>query len=183
MGKEWDTFKPDVLAKNVASSSRKKFHERSKNKRRTGSPAMESARYDHTNSGAKKFREWFTGISVEMLRVLKPGAFAFVCIGARQDSVSAVITAMTEAGFKTDFTSLFWTYASGFPKASNIGKVVDKRNGQANVASRFTEWMRTTGLSASQLNKATGTFMGSHYLTNGSQPALPTPSLRQSLHG
>lgn len=132
MGKEWDTFKPDSLLAGIERSSRKSTAKNHENLsvREKGSAAMESARYDHSNQGAKKFREWFTPISSEMLRVLKPGAFAFVCIGARQDSVSAVITAMTEAGFKTDFTSLFWTYASGFPKAMNIGKMVDKRNGR-----------------------------------------------------
>lgn len=124
MGKEWDTFKPDVVAKGIKTSSRKTTALKKSNPsaRGKGSGAMESARYDHSNTGAKKFREWFTEISVELLRVLKPGAFAFVCIGARQDSVSVVITAMTEAGFKTDFTSLFWTYANGFPKAMNVGK-------------------------------------------------------------
>ena len=37
--------------------------------------------------------------------------------------------ALSEAGFETGFTSLYWTYASGFPKAHNIGKTVDKRAG------------------------------------------------------
>jgi DNA modification methylase len=128
MGKEWDTFKPDKLAQGVVRSSRKNETLKVAESRDTGSAAMEAARYDHSPTGAVKFREWFTNISFEMLRVLKPGGFAFVCIGSRQDSVSAAITAMTEAGFKTDFTSLFWAYASGFPKAMNIGKMVDKRN-------------------------------------------------------
>lgn len=130
MGKEWDTFKPEVLRRGVEASSRKSTAVDPSNLsiRERGSAAMESARYDHTPSGARKFREWFTGISVEMLRVMKPGAFAFVCIGARQDSVSATITAMTEAGFKTDFTSIFWTYASGFPKAASTSKTLGKRN-------------------------------------------------------
>lgn len=130
MGKEWDTFKPDVIQKGKVGSMRKdralaKKAETARNRERgridTGG-AMEAARYDHTPRGGAKFREWFTGVSREMLRVLKPGAFAFVCIGARQDSVAAAITAMTEAGFKTDFTSIFWTYASGFPKAANLQK-------------------------------------------------------------
>lgn len=130
MGKEWDTFKPEVIKKGVERSSRKDATLKHTETRDKGSAAMESARYDHTPAGARKFREWFTEISIEMLRVLKPGAFAFVCIGARQDSVAALITAMTEAGFKTDFTSLFWTYASGFPKASNVGKRTGKKEMQ-----------------------------------------------------
>lgn len=65
----------------------------------------------------------------ECLRVLKPGAFAFVMSAPRQDVLSQMIVRIGEAGFDTDFTSIYWTYASGFPKAANIGKMVDKRNG------------------------------------------------------
>ena len=65
----------------------------------------------------------------ECLRVLKPGGFAFVMSAPRQDVLSQMIVRIGEAGFDTDFTSIYWTYASGFPKAMNIGKMVDKRNG------------------------------------------------------
>lgn len=65
----------------------------------------------------------------ECLRVLKPGAFAFVMSAPRQDVLSQMIVRVTEAGFDTNYTSLYWTYASGFPKAMNIGKAVDKRLG------------------------------------------------------
>jgi site-specific DNA-methyltransferase (adenine-specific) len=44
---------------------------------------------------------------------------------------------------------------------------------------KFTAYMRTTGLTAKQLNEATDTYMGSHYLTSKSQPAIPTPELWQ----
>jgi len=65
----------------------------------------------------------------ECLRVLKPGAFAFIMCAPRQDVLSRQIINLEEAGFITGFTSLYWAYASGFPKASNIGKMVDKRLG------------------------------------------------------
>ncbi len=65
----------------------------------------------------------------ECLRVLKPGAFAFIMSAPRQDVLSQMIVRIGEAGFDTDFTSIYWTYASGFPKAANIGKMVDKRLG------------------------------------------------------
>ena len=58
----------------------------------------------------------------ECLRVLKPGAFAFVMSAPRQDVLGKMISNLTDAGFKTDFTSIYWTYATGFPKAMNIGK-------------------------------------------------------------
>ena len=65
----------------------------------------------------------------ECLRVLKNGAFIFVMSAPRQDVLSRAINNLSEAGFNTGFTSIYWTYASGFPKAGNIGKMVDKRKG------------------------------------------------------
>lgn len=62
-------------------------------------------------------------------RVLKPGAFAFVMSSPRQDVLSHMIVNLGDAGFRTDFTSIYWTYASGFPKACNVSKAVDKRLG------------------------------------------------------
>lgn len=65
----------------------------------------------------------------ECLRVLKPGAFAFIMSAPRSDVLSRMIVRIEDAGFRVDFTPLYWTYASGFPKAMNVGKKVDKRNG------------------------------------------------------
>ena len=65
----------------------------------------------------------------ECIRVLKHGSFAFVMSAPRQDVLSHMIVNLSEAGFKTDFTSIYWAYASGFPKAANISKMVDKKLG------------------------------------------------------
>ena len=65
----------------------------------------------------------------ECLRVLKPGAFAFVMCGTRQDVLSRMIAGLETAGFRVDFTSLYWTYASGFPKAHHISRALDKKAG------------------------------------------------------
>jgi DNA modification methylase len=65
----------------------------------------------------------------ECLRVMKSGAFAFVMSSPRQDVLSQMIVRLGEAGFNMGFTSIYWTYASGFPKAMNISKAVDKRLG------------------------------------------------------
>jgi len=58
----------------------------------------------------------------ECLRVLKPGAFAFIMSAPRQDVLSRMIVKLEEAGFKIDFSSIEWLYASGFPKSMNIKK-------------------------------------------------------------
>jgi DNA modification methylase len=65
----------------------------------------------------------------ECLRVLKSGAFAFVMSSPRADVLAHMIVNLSDAGFRTDFTPIYWAYASGFPKAMNIGKAVDKRLG------------------------------------------------------
>jgi site-specific DNA-methyltransferase (adenine-specific) len=65
----------------------------------------------------------------ECLRVLKPGAFAYVMCGTRQDVLSRMIASLEAAGFRVGFTSLYWTYASGFPKAHHIGRAFDKKAG------------------------------------------------------
>lgn len=65
----------------------------------------------------------------ECFRVLKDGAFAFVMSAPRSDVCARMMLMLEEAGFEIGFTPIYWTYASGFPKAMNIGKMVDKRMG------------------------------------------------------
>ncbi len=65
----------------------------------------------------------------ECLRVLKPGAFAFVMSASRQDVLSQMMVRLGQSGFEIGFTSIYWAYASGMPKALNISKAVDKKLG------------------------------------------------------
>ncbi len=58
----------------------------------------------------------------ECLRVLKPGAFAFIMSSPRQDVLGQMITRIAGGGFIMSFSSIYWSYASGFPKALNISK-------------------------------------------------------------
>ena len=69
----------------------------------------------------------------ESLRVLKPGAFAFVMASPRQDLLARMMIQLEEAGFDTNFTSLYWTYATGFPKAHDVSKGIDKKLGAERV--------------------------------------------------
>ncbi|MBI4457271.1 MAG: hypothetical protein HY644_15435 [Acidobacteria bacterium] len=63
----------------------------------------------------------------ECLRVLKPGAFAFIMSAPRADVLGEMTCRLQEAGFRLDFTPLYHSYASGFPKAMNISKTMDKK--------------------------------------------------------
>jgi len=88
----------------------------------------------------------------EVLRVLKPGSFAAIMSSPRQDVLARMIINLQDAGFRTDFTSIYYTYASGFPKAANISKLVDKREGletiigtKDNRPHRFKGWKENDG--------------------------------------
>lgn len=65
----------------------------------------------------------------ECLRVLKPGAFAFVMCIPRQDCLSRMIINLEDAGFMVNFSPMLHTFATGFPKAMSISKAIDKRAG------------------------------------------------------
>jgi hypothetical protein len=110
----------------------------------------------------------------EALRVLKPGGHLLAFGGTR--TYHRMACAIEDAGFEIR-DSIHWVYGSGFPKSLNIGKAIDKTNGEGDRAWKFTGWMRTTGLTSRQLDEVTGTNMGGHYLTAKSQPAIPTAEL------
>ena len=65
----------------------------------------------------------------ECLRVLKAGGFAYVMSAPRQDVLARMMIDLEDSGFNTSFTSMYWAYATGFPKALNISKAIDKKLG------------------------------------------------------
>lgn len=62
----------------------------------------------------------------EMLRVTKPGGFAFIFGGSR--TFHRIALNMEDAGWILRDT-MMWLYASGFPKSLNIGKGIDAQLG------------------------------------------------------
>lgn len=117
----------------------------------------------------------------ECLRVLKHGGHLVAFSGSR--TVFPMGVAIAEAGFEVrDMIS--WIYTSGFPKSLDISKAIDKTNTlepKRKMQLRFTEWMRSTGLKAKQIDQYTDTNMGSHYLSSKSQPAIPTRDLFEKM--
>ncbi len=65
----------------------------------------------------------------ECLRVLKAGGFAYIMSAPRQDVLARMMIDLEDSGFNTSFTSMYWAYATGFPKALNISKAIDKKLG------------------------------------------------------
>lgn len=90
----------------------------------------------------------------ECLRVLKPGAFAFIMSAPRQDVLSRMVCNLQDTGFETGFSSIFWTYASGFPKAANVSKLADKRM-RGDIASRTKARSEGQNIALPTLGRAT----------------------------
>jgi site-specific DNA-methyltransferase (adenine-specific) len=63
----------------------------------------------------------------ECYRVLKPGSFIAVMSSPRSDVLYRMIKDLEDAGFDMSFSPIMWTYHSGFPKASDTSKMLDKR--------------------------------------------------------
>ena len=114
-------------------------------------------------------------------RVLKPGAILLAFGGTR--TYHRMVCAIEDAGFEIRDT-IAWVYGSGFPKSYDISKGMDKYDAteaRRNRDLRFTAWMRSTGLTASEINEITNSFMGSHYLTDKEQPAVATADMFDKL--
>jgi len=110
----------------------------------------------------------------ECLRVLKPGGHLLAFAGTRTQHRMAV--RIEDAGFEIR-DMIAWVYGQGFPKSMDISKQLDKMDAsqeQEERRLRFTEWVRSTGITSRQIDEATGTNMGGHYTTAASQPAIMT---------
>lgn len=79
----------------------------------------------------------------ECLRVMKPGAFAFIMSGPRLDCLSQMAARISGAGFNISFTPIFWVYATGFPKAYNVANGIE---GKLTLGTAdWSEWKRLEG--------------------------------------
>ena len=94
----------------------------------------------------------------ECYRVLKQGKLAFIMCSPRQDVLSRMIVNLQDAGFRTNYTSIYWTFASGFPKAANVSKLLDKKNGRTDdqtkaVSIYLKQKRKEKGFSMDYMNK------------------------------
>jgi len=99
----------------------------------------------------------------ECFRVLKEGKLAFIMCSPRQDVLSRMIISLEDAGFRTNYTSIYWTYASGFPKAANVSKLIDKKNGRTQEQYKeLADYLKQRRLEAN----LTMTQLGEHFKTS-----------------
>lgn len=136
---------------------------------------METRRYSEVAWSGHEFQDWCRLWATECLRVLKPGGHLLAFGGSR--TWHRLQCGIEDAGFEIR-DSIAWLYGSGFPKSLDVSKAIDKSTGENRARQlECTAWMRTTGLTAAQINAATSSFMGSHYLTDGAQAAIPTAGM------
>jgi hypothetical protein len=84
--------------------------------------------------------------------------------------------AIEDAGWEIR-DQISWVHTQGFPKSLDVSKAIDKLDAvksQNDRRLRFTQWVRSTGVTSAQIDDATGSQMGGHYTTAQSQPAIMT---------
>ena len=124
----------------------------------------------------KKWDHGVPGVEfwTEALRVAKPGAHLLAFGGTR--TYHRLACAIEDAGWEIR-DCVMWVYGSGFPKSLDVGRAIDKRGGATTGFKEFRDAvkdaMKRNGVSRTTLNAALGNHMLSHYLTAGSQPAVP----------
>ncbi len=91
----------------------------------------------------------------EMYRVLKPGGLAFVMSSPRQDLVWRMCALLEGSGFELSQSFISWIYKTGFPKAYDVSKGIDKRPNrlQKNPFKEYCNIQRNKlGLTFNQIN-------------------------------
>ena len=89
----------------------------------------------------EEYQEWCEEWASEALRVLKPGGHLIAFSSSRTHH--RLFSGVEDAGFEVR-DSLTWHYGSGFPKGSDVGKMIDKwgdRYTEKDVR-KVCEWLR-----------------------------------------
>lgn len=84
----------------------------------------------------------------ECYRVLKEGSWFITTFAPRQDLQAVFLARLIEVGFDCNFSPLYWQFNSGFPKANNIARKIDKREGVEGERVEFRNsgsWRRLEG--------------------------------------
>lgn len=123
MGKEWDTFKSDYIKEKTNNKEKGSWRGRKKEDVISKSPAVYAGLYDQSPEGHKKFQKWTEQWAREALRVTKPGGTILCFSGVRTQH--NVTTGIEDAGWVIKDV-IMWLYGSGFPKATDISKQLDK---------------------------------------------------------
>jgi hypothetical protein len=141
--------------------------------------AFMNREWDRDKGGKADWIQWMQSVADQCLRVIKPGGHALVWAIPRTSHWTG--TAWEDAGWQPR-DKIYHIFGSGFPKSLDVSKAIDKGSGENRDRQlKFTAWMRSTGITADQINEATQSSMASHYLTDKSQPAIATADLFDKL--
>lgn len=135
--------------------------------------------WDSDKGGRAEWIQWLSGILREGLRVLKPGAHAFVWAIPRTSHWTA--TALEDAGFEVRDV-VTHVFGSGFPKSLAIEKAIDRtRVRDTSEIYRVTAWIRNRcrelGIASARLDEAAGVRGGASHWTAvppSKQATIPT---------
>ena len=86
----------------------------------------------------------------ECLRVLKPGGYILAFSAARTYHHLAIT--LEQAGFEIR-DQLMWLYSSGFPKAQDIGKAIERREGKRSVGNKAKDLFAQDQTKCQKCNK------------------------------
>jgi len=121
------------------------------------------------------YQEWSRIWLTEAYRVLKPGGSMLVMGGTRTSHRLAC--AIEDSGFIIKDT-LMWLYGSGFPKAQDLGKMIDKRNGRHPNNIKFRKYLKNqrnkSCVTMENINKAIGTSTMAGHWFGETQCTLPS---------
>lgn len=109
----------------------------------------------------KEYQEWCQKWAKKAMRVLKPGGHMLAFSGNRTHH--RLFTGVEDAGFEIRDT-ITWHYGSGFPKALDVSKAIDKRGG------RVVKGIGPVIKKAREENGLTTRDVAEHFADEGQEP-------------
>ena len=173
MGKEWDNFKPEKIDKAMAKEKRSTVGISSQRRSNT------AGAYDFSQKGLNGFQGWMTKVAKEMLRVIKPGGTMLIFGGTR--TYHRLACGVEDAGWILK-DCIMWLYGSGFPKATDISKQLDKKGSgrDSKFIKTIKEYRKKRNFSMDELCEKIGlNNIGHGGMINHFENGRATPTLSQ----
>jgi len=171
MGKEWDKFK---------KTGQSKFQRQRKDDKKYKNQPMQFQLGAMNYEDKLEMQRWHNQWLKEAYRVLKPGGSMLAMGGTR--TFHRLMVAIEDTGFIIKDT-LMWLYGSGFPKAQDLGKMIDKRGrkikyGLNKLQDKLNKKRIEKKLTLKDINRLFGvpgnSGCAAHKFCDKSQPQFPT---------
>lgn len=176
MGREWDRFPASGTVQNRVAEGADKSH-----------PFRDgSTRIRYGRSDPRAFQQWCEDWATQALRVLKPGGHLLAFGGSR--TWHRLVAGIEDAGFEVR-DGIAWLYSSGFPKSLDVSEAMARYQadgptvsaetypaGMFDVTGFLKAARDAAGWKNRQIDALFGTNgMAGHWVSGGSQPAVPSP--------